>query len=45
MLCSSRSVAETILSPMTDLAKNLGDTSLGLTPVQDSKVIQIFTQS
>ena len=39
MLCSSSSVAETILSPMTDLAKNLGDTSLGLTPVQDSKVI------
>ena len=33
-----RSVLGIGVSPMTDLANNLNDTSLGLTPVQDSKV-------
>jgi len=36
-LPDSRSVLGCGVSPMTDLANNLNDTSLGLTPVQDSK--------
>jgi hypothetical protein len=36
-LPGTRSLGDSVVSPMTDLAKNLGDTSLGLTPVQDSK--------
>lgn len=34
---SSRNYTEMGVSPMTELANNLGDTSLGITPLQDSK--------
>ena len=30
------------MSPVTDLALNLSDTSLGVTPIQDSKVLLLF---
>ncbi len=33
-----RSYAEMGVSPMTELANNLCDTSLGITPILDSKV-------
>jgi len=34
---SQRPLMDSGVSPMTDLANNLSDTSLGLTPIQDSK--------
>ena len=42
MHCYSRPHIDPGVSPMTDLANNLSDTSLGLTPVQDSKVGSMF---